>query len=161
MCCDDRLKPHTKTDAGNHTGGLAVGNKTQKTDLSVKDYIAAIKPDTRRADIQTINDMMADITGWEPKMWGASIVGFGEYHYKYESGREGDALRVGYSSRTKAISIYIMPGYQDFDDELSRLGKHNKGKSCLYIKRLSDVDQGVLKEMLVKGLALMEQKYPL
>ena len=136
-------------------------NKTQKTEISVANYIAAIEPAARRSDVQTLNDMMADITGWEPKMWGTSMVGFGEYHYKYESGREGDSYRLGYSSRAKAMSIYIMPGYQDFDDELSRLGKHSIGKACLYIKRLSDVDLDVLKEMLVKGLALLEQKYPL
>lgn len=136
-------------------------NKTVKTDLSVKAYLAAIAKDDRRADCQKIHDMMADITGWEPKMWGASIVGFGEYHYKYESGREGDALRIGFSSRAQNISIYIMPGYQDFDEELSRLGKHSKGKACLYIKRLSDVDEAVLKEIMIKGLKIMAEKYPL
>lgn len=94
-------------------------------------------------------------------MWGPSIVGFGEYHYKYESGREGDFLRIGFSSRAQNISIYIMPGYQDFDEELSRLGKHKMGKSCLYIKRLSDVDQTVLKEIMQKGLDIMAETYPL
>ncbi|WP_371395797.1 DUF1801 domain-containing protein [Fretibacter rubidus] len=138
-----------------------MANKTQKTEQPVQDYIDAIEPAARRADIAAINEMMRDVTGWSPKMWGPSIVGFGDYHYKYESGREGDFFRIGYSSRAKNISIYIMPGYQDFDDELSRLGKHSKGKSCLYIKRLSDVDSDVLREMLVKGLALMEEKYPL
>ena len=93
-------------------------------------------------------------------MWGPSIIGFGDYHYKYESGREGDSMRIGFSPRAQNISVYIMPGYQDFDDELSRLGKHKMGKSCLYIKRLSDVDEDVLREMLVKGLRLMEEKYP-
>ena len=138
-----------------------MANKTQKTDSPVQDYINAIEPASRREDIIAINDMMCDVSGCSPKMWSASIVGFGEYHYKYDSGREGDALRIGYSSRAKSISIYIMPGYQDFDDELSRLGKHSKGKACLYIKRLSDVDTDVLREMLVKGLAIMEEKYPL
>lgn len=138
-----------------------MANKTVKTEQSVQDYIAAIADPARRADIEVINAMMIDVSGWQPKMWGTSIVGFGEYHYKYDSGREGDAIRIGYSSRANAISIYIMPGYQDFDDELSRLGKHKIGKSCLYVKRLSDVDNDVLREMLVKGLALMEEKYPL
>ena len=136
-------------------------NKTVKTEHSVAAYIAAIPKEDRRADCQKIHDMMADITGWEPKMWGTSIVGFGEYHYKYESGREGDALRIGFSSRAQNISIYIMPGYQDFDNELARLGTHSKGKSCLYIKRLSDVDESVLKEIMVKGLKIMAEKYPL
>lgn len=138
-----------------------MANKTQKTDVSVTDYLAAIQDEARRADCEAINAMMQDISGWEPKMWGPSIVGFGDYHYKYDSGREGDFFRIGYSSRAQNISIYIMPGYQDFDDERARLGKHKAGKSCLYIKRLSDVDTDVLKDMLSKGLALMAEKYPL
>lgn len=136
-------------------------NKTAPTSVSPDDYIAAIDSAPRRADCQKILDMMADLTGWEPKMWGPSIIGFGEYHYKYESGREGDFLRVGFSSRAQNISIYIMPGYQDFSGELARLGKHKIGKSCLYIKRLSDVDEDVLSEMLQKGLDLMAETYPL
>jgi len=136
-------------------------NKTKKTEQSPQNYIANISDDARRADCQSIIEMMAEISGWEPKMWGASIVGFGEYHYRYDSGREGDALRIGFSNRAQNISVYIMPGYQDFEDELARLGKHKKGKACLYIKRLSDVDEAVLREIIIKGLRLMEEKYPL
>lgn len=136
-------------------------NKTKKTEQSPQNYIANISDDARRADCQSILEMMAEISGWEPKMWGASIVGFGEYHYRYDSGREGDALRIGFSNRAQNISVYIMPGYQDFEDELARLGKHKKGKACLYIKRLSDVDEAVLREIIIKGLRLMEEKYPL
>jgi len=136
-------------------------NKTVKTKASPDDYIAAIKSEDRKTDIQAIHNMMADMTGWEPKMWGPSIVGFGDYHYKYDSGREGDFMRIGYSSRAQNITIYVMPGYQDFDDELARLGKHKMGKSCLYIKRLSDVDEDVLKEIMQKGLDIMAEKYPL
>jgi len=140
-------------------------NKTVPAGLKVSDYLDQIQPDERQADCQKIHDMMANITGWTPKIWGSKlssgIVGFGEYHYKYESGREGDALRIGFSSRAQNISIYIMPGYQDFEDELSRLGKHKKGKACLYIKRLSDVDETVLIEIMEKGLAIMAEKYPL
>ena len=139
--------------------------KTVPLGLKVSDYIAAIENEDRRADCQSLLDMMAQMTGWEPKIWGTTlksgIVGFGEYHYKYESGREGDALRLGFSSRAANISIYIMPGYQDFEDELSRLGKHKIGKACLYIKRLSDVDEDVLKEIMQKGLDQMAEKYPL
>ncbi len=123
--------------------------------------MASISPDSKQHDCRDILAMMTDLTGWEPKMWGKSIVGFGEYHYKYDSGREGDALRIGFSSRAQNITIYIMPGYQDFSDELSRLGKHKLGKSCLYIKRLSDVDKDVLKEIMQKGLDIMAEKYPL
>jgi len=140
-------------------------NKTVPVGLNVSDYLAQIQPDERKSDCQKIHDMMAKITGWTPKIWGSKltsgIVGFGDYHYKYESGREGDSLRLGFSSRAQNISIYIMPGYQDFEDELSRLGKHKIGKACLYIKRLSDVDESVLIEIMEKGLAIMAKKYPL
>ena len=136
-------------------------NKTTKNNNSVADYVSAIEPEARRLDCEKILSLMTEISGWQPKMWGPSIVGFGEYHYKYESGREGDYLRIGFSSRAQNISIYIMPGYNDFDDELSRLGKHKMGKSCLYIKRLSDVDEAVLVEILQKGLDIMAEMYPL
>lgn len=136
-------------------------NKTKKTEQDPQSYIDAIEKDDRRADCQKILDMMGKLTGWEPKMWGASIVGFGEYHYKYDSGREGDSLRLGFSSRAQNISIYIMPGYQDFGEELALLGKYKIGKACLYIKRLSDIDEAVLREIMAKGLRLMEEKYPL
>lgn len=140
-------------------------NKTVPTGLKVSDYLAAIESDKKRADCQRIHDLMQEITGWTPKIWGAklssAIVGFGEYHYKYESGREGDALRIGFSARVQNISIYIMPGYQELSDELSRLGKHKIGKACLYIKQLSDIDEDVLKEIMIKSLRLMEEKYPL
>ncbi|MDB2437254.1 DUF1801 domain-containing protein [Hellea sp.] len=140
-------------------------NKTVPVGLKVSDYIAAIEKEDRRADCQLLHDIMAEMTGWEPKIWGntlkSGIVGFGEYHYVYESGREGDALRLGFSSRAANISIYIMPGYQDFSEELSRLGKHKIGKACLYIKRLSDVDEDVLKEIMQKGLDIMAETYPL
>ena len=140
-------------------------NKTVPHGLSVSDYITAIEKDDRRVDCQRLLDMMAEMTGWKPKIWGSSlksgIVGFGDYHYKYDSGREGDSLRLGFSSRAQSISIYIMPSYQDFSDELSRLGKHKIGKACLYIKRLSGIDEAVLKEIMQKGLDIMAEKYPL
>lgn len=135
-------------------------NKIVETNSSVEAYLGAIEPEQKQEDCRKIAAIMERLTGHPPKMWGASIVGFGSYHYKYESGREGDAVRTGFASRAQNISIYIMPGYQDFDDELSRLGKHKIGKSCLYIKRLSDVDEDVLEEMLAKGLRLLAKKYP-
>ena len=108
--------------------------------------------------------MMFEITSESPKIWGntlaSGIVGFGDYHYKYESGREGDHMRLGFANRAQSISIYIMPGYQDFSDQLARLGKHKIGKSCLYLKQLSDVDEDVLQDMLVEGLRQMDEKYP-
>ena len=123
-------------------------NKTVPDGLKVSDYLSQIEPAQRRTDCQRIHDTMLELTGWTPKIWGSKlkngIVGFGKYHYKYDSGREGDFFRLGFSSRVQNISIYIMPGYQHFNDELTRLGKHKMGKSCLYIKRLSDVNEAVL-----------------
>lgn len=142
-----------------------MANKTVPAGLSVDDYIAAIENPQRKEDCSWILQAMKVLTGWEPKIWGATlkngIVGFGDYHYVYDSGREGDFFRLGFSNRAANISIYVMPGYQDFDDELSRLGKHKMGKSCLYIKRLSDVDTDVLKEIMQKGLDIMAERYPL
>lgn len=141
-----------------------MANKTVPMKLRVEDYLAQIQDSQRQADCREIHDMMRDIVGEPAKIWGSKlssgIVGFSEYHYKYDSGREGDALRLGFANRAQSISIYIMPGYQDFSDQLARLGKHKIGKSCLYIKRLSDVDKTVLREMLVEGLRQMDEKYP-
>ncbi len=135
-------------------------NKTQKTNDPVEDFLNTIKPEQKQADCFEILAIMKDITGLEPKMWGKTIIGFGEYHYKYDSGREGDSLRTGFSPRAQALTVYIMPGYTDFDEELSRIGKYKMGKSCLYIKKLSDIDIDVLREIITKGLAIMEEKYP-
>lgn len=141
-----------------------MANKTVPEDLSIADYMAAIENPERRADCEWLLQTLGELSGEAPKLWGgtlkSAIVGFGEYHYKYDSGREGDFIRIGFANRAQSISIYIMPGYQDFNDELSRLGKYKMGKSCLYIKRLSDVDADVLTEMLQKGLSIMAEKYP-
>jgi hypothetical protein len=139
---------------------MSKANKTQKTNVTPLSFLKTVTPDEKREDCLTVLNMMQDIIGIEPKMWGGAIIGFGDYHYKYESGREGDFFRTGFSPRAQNLTIYIMPGYSDFSDELSRLGKHKMGKSCLYIKRLSDIDQQVLREIIVKGLAIMEEKYP-
>ncbi len=135
-------------------------NKTQKTTIAPAEFLQMIKPDGKRDDSFALLDMMTEISGLEPKMWGPAIIGFGDYHYKYDSGREGDFLRTGFSPRAKNLTLYIMPGYQDFGEELSRLGKYKMGKSCLYINRLSDIDEDVLREIIAKGLAIMEEKYP-
>ncbi len=139
-------------------------NKTVETDLSVQAYMAQIEADERRADCQKLLEVMTRLSGYAPKVWGtklsSGIIGFGRYHYKYASGREGESLRTGFSSRAQYISVYIMPGYQDFSGELSRLGSHKMGKSCLNIKRLSDVDINVLEEIISKGLKVMDEKYP-
>jgi len=135
-------------------------NKTTANEASVEVFLDSMKDDQKREDSYKILEMMKRLSGYEPKMWGGSIIGFGEYHYKYESGREGDMCRIGFSPRAQNLSLYFMPGYQDFSEYLSRLGKHKLGKSCLYIKRLSDVDETVLEEMIVRDLEMMEEKYP-
>ena len=141
-----------------------MANKTVPHGLKVSDYLDEISDEQRQVDCRRIHDIMLEIVGEDPKIWGSKlssgIVGFGEYHYKYDSGREGDALRLGFANRAQNISIYIMPGYQDFSDQLSRLGKHKIGKACLYIKRLSDIDEAVLREIMVEGVRQMDEKYP-
>lgn len=141
-----------------------MANKTVPAGLKVSDYLDEIANPERQSDCRRLHDLMLDIVGEPPKIWGSKlssgIVGFGEYHYKYDSGREGDALRLGFANRAANISIYIMPGYQDFSEQLSRLGKHKIGKACLYIKRLSDIDEAVLREIMVEGVRQMDEKYP-
>ena len=136
------------------------GNKTVKTEQSPADFLAAIEPASKKDDCLVLLSLLEELSGRLPKMWGASIIGFGDYHYKYDSGREGDSFRVGFSPRAKNITIYIMPGYQDFDKYLAKLGKHKTGKSCLYINKLSDVDMTILRQIIIKGLKIMDKKYP-
>jgi hypothetical protein len=135
-------------------------NKTQPTTVSPDDYIAGIDHPVRREDAAVLLDLMRRITGWDARMWGPSIVGFGQYHYTYESGREGDFMRTGFSARKANLVVYILPGYTDFSEILTRLGKHKLGKSCLYINKLADVDLAVLEELIRAGLADMAEKYP-
>ena len=136
-------------------------NKTQPTPFSPADFIETVEHPVRREDARTLLALMSRITGWEAKMWGPSMIGFGEYHYRYESGREGDFLRTGFSPRKTGMVVYILPGYEDYSDRLSRLGKHKLGKSCLYINKLADIDLSVLEELVRAGLDDMEKKYPL
>ena len=127
-------------------------NKTKATDASVEGYLAAIDEEARRKDCQALADLMAKATKQPPRMWGASIVGFGSYHYRYASGREGDTCVVGFSSRKGDISVYGLNAAAGAEELLSKLGKHKAGKGCVYIKRLSDVDLNVLGR-LVAGAA--------
>lgn len=123
-------------------------NKTKPTNFSVDAYIDAIDDEGRRKDCKRLTQVMKKVSGQAPKMWGARIVGFGSYHYKYESGREGDAPLIGFSSRKSDITLYVMLSGGDFRSVLSRLGKHTTGKGCLYVKRLADVDEAVLSELI-------------
>ncbi len=136
--------------------------KTKETTASVAAYLAAIEDDTRRKDCRTLVTMMKRVTGSAPKMWGPSIVGFGRYHYRYPSGHEGDSCLTGFSSRKSEITVYLLPGYEtpEMKAFLARLGKHRIGKSCLYLKRLSEVDLAVLERMVVKSVAEVRRRYP-
>lgn len=134
-------------------------NKTKPTAVSPADFIASIEHPTRRADAETLDALFRRITGWKPRMWGPTIVGYGAYHYVYDSGHEGDSLATGFSPRKANQSLYIMPGYQEMGDLLDRLGKHKMGKACLYVNKLADVDMGVLEEIIRRGLADLSNKY--
>ena len=122
--------------------------KTKVNDQSVAAFLDGIADEGRRQDCYTILEMMQKASRAEPKMWGDSIVGFGSYRYKYASGREGDWLLTGFSPRKQNLTLYIMSGFSDFGELLSRLGKHKTGKGCLYIKKLTDVDLSVLQELI-------------
>ncbi|MEO0487534.1 MAG: DUF1801 domain-containing protein [Pseudomonadota bacterium] len=135
-------------------------NKTVPTDIAPADFIAAVEHKTRRADAETLDAMFRRITGWAPQMWGPSIIGYGSYHYVYDTGREGDMCATGFSPRKANLSLYIMPGYQDYGDLLGKLGKHKTGAACLYINKLADVDMDVLEELVRTGLKDLEGKYP-
>ena len=135
-------------------------NKTKPTELSVAAFIDAITDPTKRADAKALVKLMQDAAGEKPKMWGSSIIGFGSYHYRYESGREGDMPLIGFSPRKTATVLYNMIGSSDSKALLAKLGKHTTGKGCLYIKKLADVDQQVLEAMVVKSLAALRARNP-
>lgn len=124
--------------------------KTKQNDADVKEFLANIKDEHRRKDVEAVCDLMQKVTGEPPKMWGSSIVGFGSYHYKYASGREGDWMMIGFSPRKTSLTLYIMDSYslEEHKSLLDRLGKHKTGKGCLYINRLSDVDMKVLRGLI-------------
>jgi hypothetical protein len=134
-------------------------NKTKATKVSVASFLDALTDQTKRADAKALIKLMQGATGEKPKMWGPSIIGFGSYHYKYETGREGDMPVVGFSPRKAAIVLYGMRGASDSTALLAKLGKHT-GNSCLYIKKLADVDEKVLKTLVVKSVAATRKKHP-
>ncbi|NPE30541.1 DUF1801 domain-containing protein [Methanococcoides sp. SA1] len=122
--------------------------KTRKNEASVEDFINSVEDEKKRTDSLAIMDLMQEVTGEEPAMWGNSIVGFGSYTYKYASGRTGDWMLVGFSPRKQNLTLYIMPGFEQYADLLSKLGKYKLGKSCLYIKKLEDVDLDVVQKLV-------------
>lgn len=136
-------------------------NKTQPTNASVDDFLNQVESLKKREDAFRIKQIMEEVTGEKAVMWGPSIVGFGQYHYKYESGREGDFLIVGFSPRKTSLSLYLLGCMEtSFEELFSKLGKHKTGSSCLYINKLSDVDEQVLRELIKKSYDYMKSKYP-
>lgn len=129
--------------------------KTQQNEGSVKDFLDSVENEKKREDSKVILELMRSVTGDEPSMWGDSIIGFGSYQYKYASGREGDWFQTGFSPRKQNLTLYIMPGFDRYDELLSKLGKYKTGKSCLYINKLEDVDLDVLKELVKESVEVM------
>ena len=134
-------------------------NKTKENDASVEDFLSSMENDQKREDSHAILEMMKNITGLTPKMWGDSMVGFGRYHYKYKSGREGDYFLTGFAPRKKYTSIYIMPGFKSYQDMMAKTGKHKSSVSCLYINKLDDINLSVLKNLINRSVKDMIKIY--
>jgi|SRR5215468_463456 len=132
--------------------------KTKQTEQSVERFLKGISDAARREDCIAVAEIMEEITGCEPKMWGTSIVGFGTQHYKYASGREGDWMLTGFSPRKQNLTLYITSGFDKYDDLMQKLGKHTVAKSCLYIKRLSDIDLSTLKKLIRNSVKEAKKK---
>jgi len=133
--------------------------KTKVNDASVDKFLSNVTDETKREDSYKILEMMKKATQAEPKMWGTSIIGFGDYHYKYESGREGDYFLTGFSPRKQNLTLYILGGFDEHEELLNKLGKYSLGKGCLYIKKLEDVDAKVLKELVTRSVKKMANTY--
>ena len=134
--------------------------KTKPTGVAVDSFLDAVADPGRREDGKTLRAMMERLTGRPATMWGPSIVGFGHYHYKYDSGHEGDMARIGFSPRARELVLYVVDSFPPHQHLMDRLGKYRTSKCCLYIKRLADVDEGVLEELIVESLEYMREKYP-
>ncbi len=134
-------------------------NKTKPSKVSVTAFMNSIEDKQKRLDARKVAAMMREATGSRARMWGANIVGFGEYHYKYDSGREGDFMITGFSPRKQALTLYVIPGFKHFEPLMNKLGKYKTGKSCLYIKRLADVDEKVLKKLIDGSVKHMRKNY--
>ena len=133
--------------------------KTKASDASVSAFLQSVDGEQKRRDARDILALMKEVTGKRPRMWGTSIVGFGSYHYKYQSGREGDWPVTGFSPRKQNLAVYIMPGFSRYSSLMNRLGKYKTGKSCLYLRRLGEVDQKVLRQLVTRSVADMKKLY--
>jgi len=134
-------------------------NKTVETDASVEEFINGVDNEQKRKDSWDLLALMESITGSKAKMWGSSLIGFGQYHYKYESGREGDFFITGFSPRKTALTVYVMPGFDGYKKQLEKLGPYKTGKSCLYLKNLEVVDRKVLEEIITDSVSVMHKRY--
>ena len=134
-------------------------NKTKATGASVTAFINSIGDERKRSDARKVAAMMRKATGKRARMWGTTIVGYGTYHYKYASGREGDFLMTGFSPRKQALTVYVIPGFSHFETLMNKLGKYKTGKSCLYIKRLSDIDEKILEQLINRSVKHMRKHY--
>mgnify|MGYP000542093763 CR=1 FL=1 len=135
-------------------------NKTQPTAVSVDEFIAAVEHPVRRADAKVLDALFQRVTGWTPRMWGPTLIGYGSYEYTYESGRSGTMLATGFSPRKANMVLYIMPGYADMGEMLARVGKHKIGKSCLYLTQLKNNDLDVVEEIIRFGLKDLATRWP-
>ncbi len=133
--------------------------KTKPTPASVDAFLQTVADEHQRLDSMALVELLREVTGEAPRMWGGSIVGFGSYHYRYASGHEGDAPLVGFSPRKQALTVYLLPGLDRFPHLLGLLGKHKTGKGCLYLKKLADVDLGVLKQLAEESVQILRQQY--
>lgn len=134
--------------------------KTKPTDVSVNDFIDKVDSEQVRDDCRTLVKMMKKVTGSPPKMWGPSIIGFGQYHYKYESGHEGDSCLAGFSPRKGNLTVYVMGDFANKESLLKKLGKYKMSKACIYIKKLADVDMDVLEKIVKGSVGYTKKKYP-
>ena len=139
---------------------MAAQLKTKPTSASVAAFIAAVENPRRRADALTLCALLEEVSGEPPVLWGSSIIGFGRYHYRYDSGHEGDAARIGFSPHKANLVIYIMPGFKARPDLVARLGKVKTAASCLYVNKLADLDMGALRALCEWALADMRERYP-
>ena len=134
-------------------------NKTKPTNVSVDEFLAAVENDRRRNDAVTVCELMQEVTGEEPVMWGPTMVGFGTYHYKYASGREGDWFLVGFAPRKANLVVYIMSGFKGHAALMDKLGKHKTGSSCLHINKLDDIDMDILRELVHRSVEHVSNAY--
>ena len=160
MALRDGFAEQTRAARHDAKGKAVAELKTRPSGASVEAFLQGVDDEVRREDCRTVLALMRRVTGAEPEMWGASIVGFGRYHYRYASGREGDWFLTGFSPRKRDLTLYIMAGFSAYDDLLAKLGPHKTGKSCLYVKRLAEVDLEVLEAMVAASVEHMREAYP-